>query len=231
MRRRVVGTGGSRLLQSHPQHLDFLAGGGGRLSRRLQLVRAPHLAQDAAPVGRLVLDQQPGETALGQDHGAQERVAVEPEQVLDAVVDELDLLDLLDRLAAVADAAKLRGRGPDLPLCAAAQRARDLPRLAGHPEPEHDPQMQGRVVHQLLVRLSRERRQSVQGVGDRLEDGGLAGPGVSDDGHVVAAGEVDVHRRPERPQPRDCEEDGAHVSSVLRWVSRRGGRASPAPAT
>ena len=86
------------------------------------------------------------------------------------------------------------------------------------------------VVHQLLVALGGEGRLSVEGVGDRLQDGGLAGPGVADDGHVVAAGEVDGDGRPERPQPFDGEVHGAHVSSGPRSPSRRGCRASPARA-
>ena len=225
MRGRVLGMVRRRLLQPDPQLLGFLAGRPGQLSRRLELVGAPDLPQDPAPVGRLVLHQQSRETALGQDDGAQERLAVEPQQRLDALVDGLDLLDLLDRLVVGADAAKLRAGRPDPALSAAAQGAGDLPRLAGHPEPEHDAEVHGRVVHQLLVRLSGERRLPVQGVGDRLEDGGLAGPGVADDGEVVAAGEVEDHRRPERAQPFDGEADGAHVSSVRRSVSRRGGRA------
>ena len=209
----VVGIAGGRLRQPLAQLLGLVPGRPGHRARRLELVGAPDLAQNAAAVGRPVLDQQPGEAALGQDDGAQERVAVEPDQVLDAVVDGLHLLDLLDRLAVGPEPAELRVRRPDPALPVAAQRAGDLPRLARHPEPEHDPQVQGRVVHQLLVRLRGERRLAVEGVGDGLEDGRLAGPGVADDGHVVAAREVDGDGRPERPQPFDDEVQGSHVSS------------------
>ena len=132
-----MGRGG--LLQPDPQRLGLPAGRAGQLSRRLQLVGAPDLAQDPASVRGSVLHQQPGEAALGEDDGAQECVAVDPEQGLDAIVDGLHLLDLLDRLAVGPDPAELRGGGSDLALPVPAQRAGDLPRLAGHPEPEHDP--------------------------------------------------------------------------------------------
>ena len=95
----VVGKAGGRLRQPLAQLLGLVPGRSGQRARRLELVGAPDLAQDAAAVGRPVLHQQPREAALGQDDGAQERVAVEPDQGLDAVVDGLHLLDLLDRLA------------------------------------------------------------------------------------------------------------------------------------
>ena len=222
----VVGVDRGRLRQPFAQQPGLVAGGAGQLSRRLELVGAPDLPQDAAAVGRSVLDEQAGEAALGQDDGAQERLAVEPQQRPDAVVDGLDLLDLLGRGAVGVEAPELRARRADPPLTVAPQRARDLPRLARHPELEHHAELRRRVVHQLLVALGGERRLAVEGVGDGLEDGRLAGPGVADDGDVVAAGEVEGHRRPERPQPLDGEAEGAHVSAASGSIRARGARAA-----
>ena len=118
MRGRIFGIGRirSRLLQSDPQRGGFPAGRCGQFSRRLQLVRAPDLPQDPASLRRLVFHQQAGETPLRQDDGAQERVTVEPDQILDALVDRLDLFDQLDRLAVGADSAEPRAGRPDLAL-------------------------------------------------------------------------------------------------------------------
>ena len=239
VRGRIVRVLRRGLLELDPQRLGLPAGRAGQLARRLQLVGAPYLPQDPAAVARLVLDQQAREAALRQNDGAQEGVAVEPQQLHDAFVDALHLLDLLDRRAVVADAPQDGLDLPDVALAAAAQRAGHLPGLAGHPEPQHDAQVGRRVVHQLLVGARRERRLSVQGIGDRLQDGRLARPGVADDGEVVAAGEVDGRRAgsgvavpprrgSERPQPFDGQMDRAHVRSPARRVSRRAGRASPA---
>ena len=118
MRGRIFGIGRirSRLLQSDPQRGGFLAGHSGQFSRRLQLVRAPDLPQDPASLRRFVFHQQAGETPLRQDDGAQERVTVEPDQILDALVDRLDLFDQLDRLAVGTDSAEPRACRPDLAL-------------------------------------------------------------------------------------------------------------------
>ena len=223
MRRRVVRVLRGCLLQTDPNRGGFLARRAGQLSRRFELVGAPDLPQDPAPVTRLVLHQEAGETALRQDDGAEECVAVEPQQLLDAIVDAPDLLDLLDGLVVVAEPAKLRAHLPDAALTAAAQRTSDLPGFPRHPEAKHDAQVARRVVHQLLVRAGREGGLPVQGVGDRFEDGGLARAGVADDGDVIPSGEVDGRRagagalrprgRTERAQAFDGEVDGAHVNS------------------
>ena len=237
---------GSGLLQPGAERRRLLARPAGQLAGGLQLVGAPDLPQDAAPVAGLVLHQEAGEAALREDHGAQERVAVEPQQRLDALVDAPHLLDLLDRLAVVAEPAQDRARLADAALTAAAQRAGDLPRLAGHPKPEHDAQVGRGVVHQLLVGLRGERRLAVQGVRNGFQNRRLARARVADDGDVVTAGEVDGRRagrgsalpsrgRSERPQAFDGEVDGPHVSCLRRAApgaaSRRGGRASPARST
>ena len=78
---RILGIARGRLLQSGPQGGRLLSGLAGERSRRFQLVGAPDLPQDAAPFLRLVLHQQAGEAALGQHHGAQKGVAVEPDQL------------------------------------------------------------------------------------------------------------------------------------------------------
>ena len=198
--------------------------------RRLQVPGAPHLAQDLGAGRWCVLDQKAGEAPLRQDHGAEESVAVEPDQHLYPVVDRPDLLDLFDRFAAWPVANQLRLGRTESPRARAPVHPGDLPLLAGHVETQHHAHRVPRVVHQLLLGPAPERGLSVQGVGHRFEDRGLSGAGVADHRDPGAAAEVDPDLGPEGTQSLNGDSKRAHpVSRPLGGPVRphAAGRARP----